>query len=112
MTPAEVQEWGIVFLPWFDRVLIAIGCVAGLWIGTKINWLLFFKWLAAPTVTSLVFVSAFCIAAQSFLSSDEMFKYVNCYLLIFARFVFGCFGAGFIALKALQMTPEDKPPKP
>jgi hypothetical protein len=111
MTPDQLQLWLNVCLPVLDRALAFVLLVSAAWLAYRVPWLRFIAWLSAPSITSLVFVSAFCISAQTFLSSDEAYKYVNAYLLFALKLLFGCFGNGFIALKALRMkAPED--PKP
>ena len=111
MNPESFKAWTDAAMPTIDRGMIVAAVGVVLYIGWKLEWRKFFNWISAPTMSSLVFVSAFCIAAQSFLSSDEMYKYVNAYVLVLARFIFGAFGGGFVALKAYRMKPDDAPPK-
>ena len=106
MTPEQLTSWLEAAMPILAVALSAV-------IVWRIPWRRFFAWISAPTMASLVFVSAFCIAAQSMLSSESVYKYWNPYLLEFAKFFFGTFGGGFVALKAYRMTPEEKEePKP
>lgn len=112
MTPDELKLWLENTLPLFDRLTVFLILAGAVWIGWRIPWVAFFKWLAAPSITSLVFVCAFFLAGQSFLSSDDSYKYLNAYVLFAMRFIFATFGAAFLAVKALKMSPDDNKPQP
>jgi len=97
-----------------DRVLTLV-VLGGLFLlCRRIPFARFFAWLSEPSMVSLIFVSTFCISAQSILSQESAYKYWNPYLLEAAKFLFGTFGPGFLAVKAYRMIPEPKkdPPPP
>lgn len=106
-TPETLTAWCEAAMPICDRILMLLVVVLAIWLGSRIPWVRFFVWLAAPSMGSLIFVSAFCIASQSMLSQESAYKYWNPYLLEAAKFLFGSFGGGFIALKAYRMTPDN-----
>ena len=111
MTHETLKEWIDATMPLLDRISLAVLCLWILVTVSRLPWLKFFAWLAAPSMGSLIFISAFCIAAQSLLSEESAYKYVPVYVLFALKFLFGTFGAGFIALKAYRITPADKKEK-
>lgn len=112
MTPQLITDYLTVLIPVFDRLVLLLLVVLGWRVAQHIPWLVFFKWLAAPSLGSLVFLSAFCVSAMGVLSQDTAWKYLNCYVLFSLQLLIVSFGGGFTALKALKMTPPNESGKP